>query len=83
MLRNLGLIASAILLLVGCGERKSFDSAFDECRYDVTKVKVSKEGMKFDKDLAWDKTLTRSLVSECMRSKGFDSIPTEKQELIN
>lgn len=69
--------------LIGCGERKSFDRAFDECRYDVTKVKAGKEGMKFDNDPAWDKTFTRSLVAQCMRSKGFDSIPTEKQELIN
>lgn len=69
--------------LSGCGERKSFDRAFDECRYDVTKVRLSRADMKFDKDPVWDKTLTRSLVAECMRSKGFDSIPTDKQELIN
>lgn len=83
MVRNLVLIACAFVLLVGCGEQKSFDRAFDECRYDVTKVKVNRAEMKFDKDPTWDRTLTRSLVAECMRAKGFDSIPADKQELIN
>ena len=83
MLRNLGLMACSILLLVGCGEQKSFDRAFDECRYDVTKIRFSRPEMKFDKDPTWDRTLTRSLVAECMRAKGFNSIPTDKQELIN
>ena len=73
----------AIFACLGCSEQKSFDRAFDECRYDVTKVRLGRADMKFDKDPVSDKTLTRALVSECMRSKGFDSIPTEKQELIN
>lgn len=83
MVRNLGLITCAFFLLVGCGEQKSFDRAFDECRYDVTKIRFSRPDMKFDKDPVWDKTLTRSLVAECMRAKGFNSIPADKQELIN
>jgi hypothetical protein len=82
-MKILGVMAFACVFLLGCGEQKSFDRAFDECRYDVTKVKAGRADMKFDKDPAWDKTLTRSLVAECMRSKGFDSIPRDKQELIN
>jgi hypothetical protein len=81
-MKNCLMLLLTFFSLAGCGEHKSFDRAFDECRYDVTKVKASRADMRFDKDPVWDKTLTRALVSECMRSKGFDSIPVDKQELI-
>ena len=82
-MKILWVMACACVFLVGCGEQKSFDRAFDECRYDVTKIRLSRPDMKFDKDPTWDRTLTRALVAECMRAKGFSSIPTDKQELIN
>lgn len=82
-MKNWLISACVILVCLGCSEQKSFDRAFDECRYDVTKIRLSRPDMKFDKDPTWDRTLARALVAECMRAKGFSSIPADKQELIN